>query len=170
MNDNENFSEIEEQLRKLRPKQPSAGLIDRIERALNVPEEESGKIIRPEPWRFARAAWGLGLAAAAIILIFVRLNLTNDLRPSPGVASSTPAASANKQTFPSAKFLPAGATQVVYNTRDEGLVFPKNSEEPVRRLRTRARESLQWRNPTTGASLQVSFPTEQVRLIPVSGQ
>jgi hypothetical protein len=29
---------------------------------------------------------------------------------------------------------------------------------------------LQWNNPQTGASLRVSYPSEEVTLIPVSGQ
>ena len=65
---------------------------------------------------------------------------------------------------------PAGATQVVYNTRDEGLQFADGSQQPLRRLRYQTRETWQWRNPSTGASLRVSYPSEEVVLIPVSGQ
>jgi hypothetical protein len=67
-------------------------------------------------------------------------------------------------------FVPAGLTQVVYNTRDEGLHFPEGADQPVRRVRTQKRETLQWRNPGTGTSLRVSYPSEEVTLIPVSGQ
>jgi hypothetical protein len=37
-------------------------------------------------------------------------------------------------------------------------------------VRSRTRETLRWRNPNTGASLRVSYPAEEVSLIPVSGQ
>ena len=60
--------------------------------------------------------------------------------------------------------------QVVYNTRDEGLHFPAGYDEPMRRVRYQKRETLQWRNPTTGASLRISYPSEQVSLVPVTGQ
>ena len=68
------------------------------------------------------------------------------------------------------KFIPTGVTQVVYHARDEGLVFAEGAENPVRRLRYRKRETLQWRQPDTGASLRVSYPSEEVVLMPVSGQ
>ena len=66
--------------------------------------------------------------------------------------------------------MPAGLTQVVYNTRDEGLHFPEGADQPVRRVRSQKRETLQWRNPGTGTSVRVSYPSEEVTLIPVSGQ
>jgi len=68
------------------------------------------------------------------------------------------------------EFIPAGATQVVYNTRDEGLHFAYGSEEPMRRVRYQTHETLQWHNAATGASLRVSYPSEEILLIPISGQ
>ena len=68
------------------------------------------------------------------------------------------------------KFLPAGGTNLVYNTRDEGLHFANGSERPVRRVRYNTQQTWRWRNPETGASLRVSYPSEEVVLIPVSGQ
>jgi len=51
------------------------------------------------------------------------------------------------------------------------LVFsPNQSERPLRRVRYETRETMQWRNPRTGASLRVSYPAEQVVLTPVSFQ
>jgi hypothetical protein len=61
-------------------------------------------------------------------------------------------------------------TQVVYHARDEGLVFARGSENPVRRLRYQKRETLQWRQPATGASLRVSYPSEEIVLMPAPGQ
>jgi hypothetical protein len=68
------------------------------------------------------------------------------------------------------RLVPDGMTRVVYNTRDEGLVFPADTDEPVRRVRSVSRETLAFKDPSSGASLRVSYPTEDVRLIPVSGQ
>ena len=76
-------------------------------------------------------------------------------------------------TVPAARlnsFIAAGASRVVYQTQDEGLLFPRGSSGPVRRVRSRARESLQWHNPETGASLSVSYPSEEVQFIPAAGQ
>ena len=68
-------------------------------------------------------------------------------------------------------FRPAALTRVVYQRRDEGLIFsPNQSEQPLRRVRYDTRETMRWRNPQTGASLRVSYPAEQVVLTPVSFQ
>ena len=109
---------------------------------------------------------GLGLAAAAVFLIFARVGMDRPSKRTP-IAKNTPAP---RSTIATAQFIPAGATQVVYNTRDEGLHFPAGYDEPMRRVRYQKRETLQWRNPNTGASLRVSYPSEEVVLIPVSGQ
>jgi hypothetical protein len=61
-------------------------------------------------------------------------------------------------------------TQVVYDRKDEGLHYTAGSDEPMRRVRSRKRETMQWKNAQTGASLRVSYPTEEVTLVPISGQ
>ena len=167
MND---FSEIENQLRKLRPVQPSADLAERIERALREQRSTSTAGLLPceRRWHINWFALGPALAAAALFLIFSRFNLDRSPKKAPSIVSITPMPTA---PLPSnAEFIPVGLTQVVYNTRDEGLHFPGGSEQPMRRVRSQKRETLQWRNPTTGASLRVSYPSEEVELIPVSGQ
>ena len=67
MND---FSEIENELRKLRPAQPSPILFDRIEEALAEPCRASTSDVRSDWWRFTEMPykWGLGLAAAAALV------------------------------------------------------------------------------------------------------
>ncbi len=145
MND---FSELEDELKKLRPAQPSPILFERIEEALadraislERRQERREKIAQISPAPETRP-------------------VSPTRRDSSGVQGSS---SSNR-------FIPAGATQVVYNTRDEGLQFARGSEQPLRRLRYQTHQTWQWRNPTTGASLRVSYPSEEVVLIPVSGQ
>lgn len=167
MND---FSELEAELKQLRPAAVSPELATRVERALAEPvtaTATAGVLPRPK----ARLNWfalGLGVAAAAFFL-FMSLDLELPLARTPSIAALTPAPSASAAQ-PASDFVPDGLTRVVYATRDEGLVFPENSNEPVRRMRSRSRETLQWKNPGTGASLRVSYPTEEVEWIPVSGQ
>ena len=166
MND---FAELEAELKKLRPVQPSENLTTRIERALAGPSStiSAGVFPRERRVQINPLALGLGLAAATVFLILARVGSDHPVKKVPAVASITPAA-----TVPSTKseLVPAGLTQVVYSTRNEGLHFPAGSEQPMRRLRSQTRETLQWRNPNTGASLRVSYPSEEVSLIPVSGQ
>ena len=176
MND---FSEIENELRRLRPAQPSPILFDRIEEAMAEPCRASALADGTRHWwRFTEqpCSWGFGLAAAAALILFAAISMERQQDGGKEIAQISPKA----QTVPlmnegaastsSAKFVPAGATRLVYNTRDEGLQFPRGSGQPLRRLRYRTHESWQWRNPTTGASLRVSYPSEEVVLIPVSGQ
>ena len=178
MND---FSGIEDKLRELRPVQPSADLMTRIERALaEAPHRESlhwekrsvstaGVLPRERRFHFNWVSLGLGLAAAAALVLFARFQLERPVKKTPALASITPIPQFSS-TNSTAQFVPAGLTQVVYHTRDEGLHFPNNSEQPMRRVRSHTRETLRWRNPTTGASLRISYPSEEVSLVPVTGQ
>jgi hypothetical protein len=171
MND---FNELEADLKKLRPRSVSPDLRARIEVSL-AETEAAGRGtatagVLPKQRRF-RPNWlalGLGLAAATAFLVLARVNVDRPSK-STGLALLTPA-----PITPAAKavdsFVPSAMTQVVYDVKDEGLHFAEGNDEPMRRLRSRKRETVQWKNPQTGASLRVSYPKEEVTLVPISGQ
>jgi hypothetical protein len=169
MND---FSELEAELKKLRPRTASPELFARIERGFaETPSATPTAGVLPKHRNF-RVNWfglGLGLAAAAAFLLLARVNVEQTPGKRQSVVAMTPAPFA-PLTPANDTFVPAGLTQVVYNTRDEGLHFTEGADEPVRRVRSRKRETLKWNNPQTGASLRVSYPSEEVTLIPVDGQ
>ena len=178
MND---FSELENQLRQLRPVAPSENLIAGIERSL-AENAVSGVSATADTglkgpfrrWRFTKTPYklslGLGLAAAAAaFMVFTRFGVDQPPKKTPAIASTSPGLIA-PSTVASVEFVPASLTRVIYRTRDEGLHFSSGFDQPMRRLRSQARETLQWRNPQTGASLRVSYPSEEVSLIPVSGE
>jgi hypothetical protein len=184
MND---FSELENDLRALRPARPSPVLFERIEEAIAEDRRLAADVDGGWSWRFftkipLRFGIGLAAAAAAVLLLLARINSDQtrneetkiaQVSPQSEATRGIPGFSGSKRTQGSAssnKFVPAGATQVVYNERDEGLQFGDGSKQPLRRLRYQTQETWQWRNPSTGASLRVSYPSEQVVLIPVSGQ
>jgi hypothetical protein len=107
-----------------------------------------------------------GVAIAATFLLLARIDFHS---AGPGaLASATPSLRRSAAELPS--YQAAGLTQVVYNQRDEGLVFPTNGEAPWRRVRTSKRETWQWQDKHTGAQLRVSYPAEEVAFIPVLGQ
>jgi hypothetical protein len=165
MND---FSELENQLKKLRLIEPSENLLAAIDRDLNQPNSPATAAVLPRPARF-QFNWGsigLGLAASAALLLFLFLNLDRNAKDKNAPGPTTPAVASRG----SSQFVPAGLTRVVYHTRDEGLHFRSGAEQPMRRTRSLTRETMLWRNPTTGASLRVSYPSEEVSLTPVSGQ
>jgi hypothetical protein len=186
MND---FSELENELKKLRPAQPSPILFERVEEALmdcRASVSDAGPMAKWR-WRFTEKPYnwlslGFGLAAVAVLILLAAISMerrqeqgekTAQISPAPETKPLSPArldGSRVQGSTSSNRFIPAGATQVVYNTRDEGLQFAPGSEQPLRRLRYQTHQTWQWRNPTTGASLLVSYPSEEVVLIPVSGQ
>src|SRR2546423_3241673 len=123
MND---FAEIESNLRKLRPIQPSADLMSRIERELDEEGRERSTHLRSETARLEATAgvlprerrfqfnWlslGLGLAAAAALVLFARIQLERPVKKLPALASITPAPQFSSPTS-TAQFVPAGLTQV----------------------------------------------------------
>ena len=179
MND---FSELENELRNLRPARPSPILFERVEEALMDSGAGASPARQPERLPYNWFSLGIGLAAAAVLVLFAAISLERrqerrekiaQISPAPEKRSISPArreGSGVQGSTSSNRFIPAGATQVVYNTRDEGLQFARGSEQPLRRLRYQTHQTWQWRNPTTGASLRVSYPSEEVVLIPVSGQ
>jgi hypothetical protein len=170
MND---FSELEAELKKLRPRPASPDLASRIE--IGLAQEVAGRGVAtagvlPKQRSF-RPNWfalGFGLAAAAIFLLLARVNVDQPSN-STGLALLTPAPIAPAAKLDDA-FIPAAMTQVVYDRKDEGLHYTEGQEEPMRRVRSRKRETVQWKNPQTGATLRVSYPKEEVTLIPVVGQ
>ena len=168
MND---FLELEAELKQLRPAPIGHELLRRIERALAQPEAVPTAGILPRPSRRTGIWWSLGLGLAAVsALVLVGLGFFAE----PMSTDQGPAVA--QESTPSFQPLatglqPSALTQVVYRQRDEGLVFsPNQSERLLRRVRYDTRETMQWRNPQTGASLRVSYPAEQVVLTPVSFQ
>ncbi|MGZ5023719.1 MAG: hypothetical protein ACXWBS_02540 [Chthoniobacterales bacterium] len=160
MND---FSELESELKQLRPVAPSADLVTRVERALQDVSGVSTAGVLPRRSR-VRVNWfviGFGLAAATAFFILMRVNVDH---PSQSKAQRV----ASTQTAPAPAFVSDGMTRVVYHTADDGLVYPANFSEPARRIRSRSRETLAFKDPSSGASLRVSYPTEEVELVPVS--
>jgi hypothetical protein len=166
MND---FSKLENRLKELRPVPPSENLVARIERALAeaASPATAGVLSRERHFIIDYLSLGLGLATAAALLLFVLVKPQQPARKNSTIASLTPTPAAPSTH---ARFVPAGLTRVVYSTRDEGLHFSSGTREPIRRVRSMTRETLVWQNPATGASLRVSYPSEEVSLIPVSGE
>jgi hypothetical protein len=166
MND---FSELETELKKLRPAPISAELRARIELSLAQPAATPTAGFLPRRSRRTSLWWSLGLGlttASALVLIWLAF-FAEPPRTQTVVAQNTTAPAEP----PSSGLQPSALTRVVYRQRDEGLVFsPNQSERPLRRVRYDTRETMQWRNPQTGASLRVSYPAEQVVLTPVSFQ
>jgi hypothetical protein len=163
------FSELETELKRLRPAPVPAGLLARVEHALEQLAAVPTAALLPRRAKGSNAWWSLGLGlttASALLLIW----LAFFAEPPPARPIVTQNATPPVEPIGSG-LQPSALTRVIYRQHDEGLVFsPNQSERPLRRVRYNTRETMQWRNPQTGASLRVSYPAEQVVLAPVSFQ
>jgi len=163
------FSELETELKKLRPAPIPAGLLARVDHALAQPAAVPTAGLLPRRAKRSNAWWllGLGLTTASALLLIWLAFFAEPPPARPIVAQDS-----TSRVEPIGSGLqPSALTRVIYRQHDEGLVFsPNQSERPLRRVRYNTRETMQWRNPQTGASLRVSYPAEQVVLAPVSFQ
>jgi hypothetical protein len=140
--------ELELELKQLKPRRVSAQLVESIGREL---ERSRGTPV--ERLAFQRLA---GWACAALLMVGM---FWASLQTRPGFPASMASAK------PELK--PAGATTVILQADDEGLVtFADGSA--ARRYRIRALDTYTWTNPSTNASLRWTVPREDVRVIPVS--
>ncbi len=172
MND---FRDIESELQKLRPAPLRPEFAARLEQAHQresaVPTS-AGVLPATRSRRMNWLSLGLGvsLAGAAGFLLLMRVDEPAKPLPEPArLALATPGNAIQSSPVREAQFLPAGMTQVVYRTHNEGLRFPEGNARPVRMMRYETRETMRWQNPATGASLRVSYPSDETVFIPVTG-
>ncbi len=139
MND---LSQIEKELRKLRPARPSPILFERIEeamidsRAVASPARQPRK---PSGLRYNWLSLGFGLAAAAVLVLFAAVKMERqesgkEIAQTSREPEAAPLLNRAQKSTSTDKFVPAGATRLVYNTRDEGLQFASSSGQPLRRI------------------------------------
>lgn len=146
------LTDLEAELRQLRPAPPSPALRARVQRELAaVPAA------RPRArWDW----WWIALPAAATVLIVLNLKLQT---PSEKSGEPSPAA----QVAGRASLKPVAAENVLYAADDEGLVTLDDGT-PARRARLHFVDTITWRDPHTNASLTWSVPREEVRIVPVN--
>ena len=159
------FKDLEAELKRLRPRAPSAELQARLASEL-APR-----------WRRANANWAwaaLPLAAAFAVLVAVKF------RPSapptqatePATLAATPAltpAEVMAVNEPVPTYKPVAAEKVLYDSRDDGIITLANGER-ARRVRNAYVDTITWRDPQSKASLRWSVPRNEVRVVPVSFQ
>jgi hypothetical protein len=148
---NKELQELEAELQSLRPPEPSARLLARIEADL-------------VPKRRTLLAWaGLPLPAAIAMMITV-----SSEKPAvvvtPGVIAPASAVADRPDIFK-----PIATQNVLYATEDEGIVTLTDGRK-VRRVNRAYVDTVLWRNPQTNASLTWSVPRNEVQVTPVAFQ
>ena len=183
----ESLLELENELKRLRPRPPSIGLLRRVAAELAAPE------IQPLPARASslvvRTGWmwsdwrKVAAAAAAVALATVwmswprpvksdaNLDRPQTLATVETVAPASDFASTDRKEveFSPAvdRYQPVGAATVLYDMKEDSVVTTSSST-PARRLRYRYVDTYTWKNPATNASLKWSLPRDEVRVIPAS--
>jgi hypothetical protein len=163
----DSFQDLEAELKRLRPRTPSAGLLSRLERELAGPDAATDT--RPSRERRSTPVgtlrWVVWPAAAALVV----LGGIAVVYRSPADATRSPAPFAQvaaSEDPAGASFKPVGATKFLYETLDEGPVMLSDGL-PARRVCNRYVDTYTWRNPRTRASVQWIVPRAEVRVVPV---
>ncbi len=146
--------ELEAELQKLQPVDPSARLVGRIESDL-------------APHHGITWAWAALPLAAALVMMFT-LRSRHEVRTPEAEASILSAPVAMVSEIPDV-FKPIATQNVLYATRDEGVVTLSNGRK-ARRVNRSYVDTVLWRNPKTNASLTWSVPRNEVQVTPVSFQ
>lgn len=158
-NANDEFSDLEAELRRLRPLTPPPRLTQAITRDLSSPTAAS-RAGRSARWWWALAPFTLAAAAAA--LFFGVAGAPSFAPPSAGpLVGST---GADRDVFK-----PVAAAAVPLERRSESLVTLADGTV-ARQTRESYLATITWKNPRTNASLTWSVPREEVRVVPVSYQ
>jgi hypothetical protein len=167
---NTNESDLENELRALRPIAPSAALEERIALELRGTSESRDRILevrdRDESsplhavlaaW-FQRLGWAAAGAAAAVAVMLAAQRLQDT--PPPVTAATTSAASA---------YLTADAESELIGA-DESAIFYTAAAEPFRQMRFLSVERYAWTDPDSGAQIEVEVPREDIVTMPVAMQ
>jgi hypothetical protein len=153
----EDLSQLEAELKGLRPAAPSSALLNRIGRELEGRKESR------EPSVWWRWCGALPVAAALAIMT------TFAMRRDPGQrAPAAPDAVAGESREP-APFQPVSAENVLYAEQDEGPVTLADGT-PARREHRSFVDTITWKDTRTNASVRWSVPREEVRVVPVNFQ
>jgi hypothetical protein len=160
-----NESDLEKELRALRPAPPPESLQKRLAAELSRSMRKTSadlcatwfdRVARGDrPW-LPRLGWAsLGAAATAVVFLFQM--------------PSEPTRAAINRPVVSLHEAPTLSVKEWIAAEDEGLVFTETSE-PQRRTRVMYLERHAWTNPETGAVIHYEVPREGLVLTPVSMQ
>ena len=171
---NDDFSDLEAELKRMRPCAPSSELRTRLAAALDRPVAPTAPSVNPHrsaaPWRsWPWVLWPTA-AVAALTLAFVTMRQTHSIAQiadqTDHPVSGTVAGPIIATTVAADLYQPVSAENVLYDSRDEGLVTLDDGTA-AHRVFQRYVDTYTWRNPRTNASLRWTVPRDEVRVIPV---
>jgi len=152
-------SELENELRELRPAAPSAELATAIDRRLAEPR------VAPWPAKALALLWASWSLTAAALFAVVLAWWPADGRAVETSTVDVPSSAADRRAV-GQEIVPVATTNVLTDASDEGLVLLADGR-PARRLRLRYVDTLQLRDAGAQADIAVSRPREEIRFVPV---
>lgn len=164
----ETLQELENELQRLTPRRPSAGLMQAFERELGptAAVEPAVRYSSATTWRSWKwATWSLAGVATAIALAMILQSHRQPVQ-TPAVAATQPVASMTAET-PVNRYQPVRASSVLYDLKEDGTAYLPDRTEG-RQVRYRYVDTYTWKNPATNASLRWSVPRDEVRLVRAS--
>ena len=172
---NDEFSDLEAELKRMRPCAPSPELQARLAAALDRPATPTAQPARIDDsvifWRAWRWTLWPAAVAAAVVLALVVTRQPESVKPitdhAAHAVAETAAGSIAATTAAADLYEPVSAENVLYDSRDEGLITLEDGTA-AHRVFQRYLDTYTWRNPATKASLKWSVPRDEVRVIPAS--
>jgi hypothetical protein len=165
---------LENELRALRPAAPPARLARAIARTLDPDADRAAARVPlaagvPRPARLSLViSWGITAAAACVALAFAfRGKPAPNVDPAPNPSAQVDRTDAGLPA--GLRMLPVSTTGYLFATRDEGIVMLQDGR-PARKMRYEFVDTVQMRALGESAAVSVSYPREEVRLIPVAFQ
>lgn len=164
----DDFSQLEAELKMLRPAAPSVQLSTRIDAALaTVAVSEPARKVR----RTSRVwwLWAAALPAAAAVALVAVVWARRVPMGTTGARGAGTTLAAAQTAAATELFKPVAAENVLYAVSDEGLVTLDDGTA-ARRERFQYVDTITWKNPRTNASVRWTMPREEVRVVPVKFQ
>src|SRR5882724_1565866 len=155
MDDNPHeFTELEAELRALRPSPLSEDFILRVERSLAAPS--SSRFSAKNRLSFEWVSWPI-----AASFVGAMAWLSHGASPA---AVDTPSGTGEAAAF--ATYKPVGAENILYDVREEGLTTMADGT-PARQVRDRYMDVITWKNAAATSSVRWTVPRDEVRLVPI---
>lgn len=166
---------LENELRRLQPAAPSQALADGIARDL---EQPAAAMVKAPPRRAVLRVWTPWAVAAAAACIAIAGWVRVPAHPDGASAGLSDPAATNADSAdvattgdPSAgaanQFIPVSTGNYLFGARDEGLVFLENGA-PARKVRLQYYDTVRLRGADDQAAVDVRYPREEVRFVPVA--
>ena len=163
--------DLEAELRQWQP----APLPEPLAERLLATQRDCRASSRPAraPWhrhfvRFGLLAAAVAFSAGAFFYAQRSLPDPEDIpghSANPGLAGRPPARSPGPvETAATPRFQPVGWSNTILSAADEGIVF-NDTRGPARRVRYESVETFQFRDPATGATIDIDVPREEIVLV-----